>query len=604
MKFQKKIFLVYALFGIVSAVATGSIYYSMSKSHFIQQECMSLSSTAKQINQQYVEMLRSMEDVSHYLLSDSDTLSAILMLAHLEKTPQNSNYIQEGKKKIQTMMSTDYLNQKFYRVIYYNKHGDVIASNNWGSREIKSGMDISQLDAYKNMGENRGELYIQGLHGDPWGKAKQMQVFSGIAKIQGQDIGFIEVQKTEADLEQIFQVSDKTVNVCLLQENGTILFQSGNEDKAFYQQFMQEKQITPGSYESVNGKKILAAGIYNKELGARIIVTEDVKILAEKMEGIYMITALMIAIILGFSFFYIIFTSKKLTEPIEQLRIFVRNAHLENLEKAENIPAAENEFKELSQIYKEMKEQLNQSIIREARLSTLQLQAQLDVLQAQVNPHFLYNVLNIISNRGVQDNDEVICDICDDLAGMLRYTTNTNERYADISSEKSYLQKYFSLLKYRYEHKLSYQIEIDDRISQQMLPKMILQQFVENSVSHGFENSTEVMRICVEGWDENDFWYVRIRDNGDGFRQDVLSALKEKMENVQKALSVNRQYIELKIGGMGLVNTYARLYLLYAEKTVFKLGNWKMGAEVLIGGPRDHTQKEGDPKQGRQRCIE
>ena len=70
------------------------------------------------------------------------------------------------------------------------------------------------------------------------------------------------------------------------------------------------------------------------------------------------------------------------------------------------------------------------------------------------------------------------------------------------------------------------------------------------------------MRICVEGWDENDFWYVRIRDNGDGFRQDVLSALKEKMENVQKALSVNRQYIELKIGGMGLVNTYARLYLL------------------------------------------
>ncbi len=55
MKFQKKIFLVYALFGIISAVATGSIYYSMSKSHFIQQECMSLSSTAKQINQQYVE---------------------------------------------------------------------------------------------------------------------------------------------------------------------------------------------------------------------------------------------------------------------------------------------------------------------------------------------------------------------------------------------------------------------------------------------------------------------------------------------------------------------------------------------------------------------
>ena len=122
--------------------------------------------------------------------------------------------------------------------------------------------------------------------------------------------------------------------------------------------------------------------------------------------------------------------------------------HIWKIWKSGEYPAAENEFKELSQIYKEMKEQLNQSIIREARLSTLQLQAQLDVLQAQVNPHFLYNVLNIISNRGVQDNDEVICDICDDLSRKCSGIPQIQMKDMRISAaKKSYLQKILFIIK-------------------------------------------------------------------------------------------------------------------------------------------------------------
>ncbi len=109
----------------------------------------------------------------------------------------------------------------------------------------------------------------------------------------------------------------------------------------------------------------------------------------------------------------------------------------------------------------------------------LQLQAQLDMLQAQVNPHFIYNTLNVISSRGILDDDEVICDICDDLAGMLRYSTDTEKKTATIRMELEYLRKYFSLMKYRYEYKLEYAIEMDPEIDEQWIPKLTVQQFVE-----------------------------------------------------------------------------------------------------------------------------
>ena len=95
---------------------------------------------------------------------------------------------------------------------------------------------------------------------------------------------------------------------------------------------------------------------------------------------------------------------------------------------------------------------------------------------------------NVISSRGVLNDDDVICEICDGLASMLRYSTNTKERYATVEKEADYLEAYIRLLKCRYEHKLEYQITIQPEIKDCILPKLVLQQLVENSISHGWQN--------------------------------------------------------------------------------------------------------------------
>ncbi len=92
------------------------------------------------------------------------------------------------------------------------------------------------------------------------------------------------------------------------------------------------------------------------------------------------------------------------------------------------------------------------------------------------------------------------------------------------------------------------------------------------------------MNIMVEGWVNGEFWYIRVRDNGDGFSKETLEALSQKLWKAKQDLGEERSYIELEIGGMGLVNLYARLYLLEQENTIFMPGNWEDGAEVLVGG--------------------
>lgn len=231
-----------------------------------------------------------------------------------------------------------------------------------------------------------------------------------------------------------------------------------------------------------------------------------------------------------------------------------------------------------------MRERLYKAIRREKQLSDLQMQTQFDMLQAQVNPHFIYNVLNVISSRGSMNDDEVICDICDDLAGMLRYSTDTKQKYATLRQEITYLELYFSLLKYRYRHKLEYEIELESEIEEQKLPKLVIQQLVENSISHGFRNSSKVMKISVRGYQENGYWYICVQDNGEGFSKKVMEDLEKKFRQLRMDLADDERSVKMQIGGMGLLNTYARLYLLNGENMEFHICNRKEGgAETIIG---------------------
>ena len=304
-------------------------------------------------------------------------------------------------------------------------------------------------------------------------------------------------------------------------------------------------------------------------------------------------------VVFAIGFLSVIFWAFIMIRPVEQLRMIMENTNLENLQlgaEENTFKDSPDEFKALAESYKAMTERLDRAIQNERRSSMLTLQAQFDTLQTQVNPHFIYNVLNIISGRGVLDEDLAISQMCGALAEMLRYSTSNKERYALVSQELKYLDNYFFLIKARYEDRFEFSVVMDEKVKDMVIPKMALQQLVENSLAHGFGNTVTVMRIELFGSADDSGWRIAVRDNGQGFSEGKLKELKEKLQETKKKVLNPGSTVEMEIGGMGIENTYARCLLLFAEKLIFELRNTEEGAEVVIG---EKTGSDSVPKTDR-----
>jgi two-component system sensor histidine kinase YesM len=172
-----------------------------------------------------------------------------------------------------------------------------------------------------------------------------------------------------------------------------------------------------------------------------------------------------------------------------------------------------------------------------------------------------------------------------------------------IREELDYLDGYLYLLKTRYRDKLEYTIEVEEAVLEQRIPKIVLQQFIENSITHGFKNSTRIMTLYVRGWIEGAYWYMEVRDNGDGFSETGKAALEKRMAEIKSR--VKESNLNLDIGGMGLLNIYTRFLILFGDAAIFRLANTAEGAAVTIGmekspvdtsRPKRSTQKLRLPK--------
>lgn len=582
MKFQSKMKIVYIVLGILAAVVSGCIYYSISADKIYEHEINNLTISAAQLNQQYDEMVKSMEDISYYLLSDPEMLDAITSISSIIRSENTEAYFQDAENVIAAQLNNDYIRKRFYRVIFCNDNCEPIGNN----RELRRDADYKEMSWYKKAEKNEDTYTTVGLHYDLWGQEKEVQVFSVIKQIQGKNMGYIEVQQSADRVREKLRMADEELKVCLISDEGELLYWNTQVDMDFCRSLLGRGSIPAGKFSDSGGGEYMAAGVYNEDVKALVLVYKDSSILQEDMMHIMYMTVFLVGAMLIFSMLYVAISTRHLTKSMYQLQNVLENTSLETLTNLEPLDfgSESDEFQRIGRVYEDMKSRLSKAIDRERHLQTLQLQAQFDMLQAQVNPHFIYNALNVISSRGIQDDDEIICDMCDDLAGLLRYSTDTKEKYATIKEELTYLKLYFSLLKYRYEHKLEYTIELDRSIEEQRVPKLVIQQLAENSVNHGYCNSSKVMRLSVIGYQEENHWCIRIQDNGEGFSREVLERLTEEMEKMKQALLENRQNVEMKIGGMGILNTFARLYLMNGDNLIFRIGNREEGgAEIIIG---------------------
>lgn len=274
------------------------------------------------------------------------------------------------------------------------------------------------------------------------------------------------------------------------------------------------------------------------------------------------------------------FVSKGLTIPIKRIRKSIRILSLETLEPKLQPAANLNELEELNESFVEMCARLKESLDEVVSARSHEIQARMLALQAQMNPHFLYNTLSTMSIKAEKNGQHEIVGMCQNLSDMLRYITVESSKPVELSQEMDYLRQYLALMKIRYADQFAYRIDVPDDMNGIKVPRLIVQPIVENCFKHAFRGRPP-WHIDITGKRSVYGWEIIIRDNGMGFDEHALQQLECKIKNNDFRFAEDAGTSH----GIGLLNIYYRLKLLYNERAIFSVTRAEdQGTIVTIGG--------------------
>ena len=300
---------------------------------------------------------------------------------------------------------------------------------------------------------------------------------------------------------------------------------------------------------------------------------------------------MMVAALLGSSVFVIGFTSS-IIDPIRKLaksadEVAKGNFEIETLEIRTNdeIGVVTKAFNKMVASIKDYIEQIKENMEHERKMQEKELriestlkEAQLKYLQTQINPHFLFNTLNAGAQLAMMEEAEKTYDYIQNTAEFFRYNVREGNTTVKLADEISLIDHYIYILNVRFSGDIKYEKDIDESLTDILMPSMILQPIVENSINHGIKEMEGKGIIALRVYGEDDNVFISVKDNGIGMTQEMIDkVLSGELTEEEKAAPVGAH-------GIGMDNVIKRLRLFTDREDSVSIrsdGEGK-GTEVII----------------------
>ena len=293
-------------------------------------------------------------------------------------------------------------------------------------------------------------------------------------------------------------------------------------------------------------------------LDKKSVKTETGKNLAPLIVGIIVLDSILLI--------FLYKTFKRYSQQISVVMQAMEQTAAGNLETRIDTTKTEYELKELSIGINEMLDSINQFVEDIYKLEIKQQDAHMRALQAQINPHFLYNTLEYIRMYAISEGSEELADVVYAFSALLRNNTN-QEKTITLKEELDFCEKYVYLYQMRYPNRVAYHFMIDPDLEKIEVPKFVIQPLVENYFKHGIDFTRFDNALSVKVLQEDKRVRIIVKDNGRGMTEKRLKQVEEKLSHPKVELHES----------IGLQNVNERLRANFGSSYYMSLENNETG---------------------------
>ncbi len=509
-----------------------------------------------QINDYIDSYVNNMENISHVVFYNSD------LREYLTGEFSDQAKKKELEKKVNNLMNSILSSRKdINSIVVFGSDNKVISEK--VETHLNKNIDIKQQSWYKNALNANGNAVISSSHVQNLFENEYKWVVSLSRSIKSYN-------------------NDKSIGVMLVDLNFNIISSMCSNIKLGHRGYIfivdsegnivyhPRQQLIYSKLRTENIDKVLKTAngsfIVNGQGEKRIYTVKTSEYTGWKTVGVTYVNelvgnkklmqlyyfsggmvCLLIAIVVA------VFLSRRISKPIKVLEVSMNEAEKGNFDIKVDIGSSD-EIGELSKAFNIMIAKIKELMLQNVHEQEQKRKSELKALQAQINPHFLYNTLDsIIWMAEGKKNDEVVM-MTSALARLFRLSISKGEEIITIRNEIEHIKSYLTIQKIRYRDKMDFEIEVDENIMKYKTLKILLQPLVENAIYHGIKNKIGTGLIKIVGREEGENVLLQVIDNGVGMTA-------EELANILKSTSISQSG-----SGVGVRNVNERIKLYFGEK--------------------------------------
>jgi two-component system, sensor histidine kinase YesM len=556
--YRVKLILVFSFLILLTATILGSItYYQFAKSSQNKTEEYQIQ-LADQINQHLNRYLKEMQIISLSPFYDQEVLD--ILKSH--QTPSNGTSFPPAAERVpmwRYISSLIHMRNEIRGIHIMANDGTIFS--NLDSNTVMLKVFETDNDWIKEIKQADGEWVLLPLHKPNYYLNKDTSVFSVARLIRdpsgNEPLGIIKIDLKQELINEIVSNSNIKSNIFILDKDNHFIYPN-KEDKLIESSFLSEiENIKVNNYTNIpiDGTEYMMVYHQSSYSGVKtIMLTPRSSVFSEvnhlrKVIILVVIAGILVSFLLGF------LLSKPLVGSIHTLRKAMGKVEKGNFAQRVTIHS-NDEIGELGQGFNLMINEIDRLVSEVYKTSLREKEAEIRALQSQMNPHFLYNTLESINMLAITKGNLEVSDMVSSLGKLLRYTIDNSSKIITLDEELAFIRSYVAIQKVRIGENLQFCEEIDQSLNQVLLPKLVLQPFVENAIVHGIVQQGG--HIFIKACEEKGILKITISDNGKGISELELIKLKRLIENQQQISSE-------KHNGIALSNVHERLQLLYGK---------------------------------------